>query len=153
MKKILLTAIVALFAISAASAQDKGNWAVGPRMSIYTNVGDAVIGLGAYGRYSFSDNWRIEPAIAALLHSDCSLDISCDAQYVFQLSEEWSVYPSAGITANDIGKWAVGLNIGGGVDYKVASSWDLNAGLKWQPMFDDWRKNAVVVSIGAAYKF
>ena len=29
MKKILLTAIVALFAVTAASAQDKGNWALG----------------------------------------------------------------------------------------------------------------------------
>ena len=36
MKKILLTAIVALFAVTAASAQDKGNWALGPRMNIYT---------------------------------------------------------------------------------------------------------------------
>lgn len=41
MKKILLTAIVALFAVTAASAQDKGNWALGPRMNIYTNTGDA----------------------------------------------------------------------------------------------------------------
>ena len=40
MKKILLTAIVALFAVTAASAQDKGNWALGPRMNIYTNTGD-----------------------------------------------------------------------------------------------------------------
>lgn len=57
MKKILLTAIVALFAVTAASAQDKGNWALGPRMNIYTNTGDAVVGLGAFGRYSFTDNW------------------------------------------------------------------------------------------------
>ena len=67
MKKILLTAIVALFAVTAASAQDKGNWALGPRMNIYTNTGDAVVGLGAFGRYSFTDNWRIEPSLTALL--------------------------------------------------------------------------------------
>ena len=72
MKKILLTAIVALFAVTAASAQDKGNWALGPRMNIYTNTGDAVVGLGAFGRYSFTDNWRIEPSLMALLHSGCS---------------------------------------------------------------------------------
>ena len=125
MKKILLTAIVALFAVTAASAQDKGNWALGPRMNIYTNTGDAVVGLGAFGRYSFTDNWRIEPSLMALLHSGCSIDISVDAQYVFHLGEGWS----------------------------VARNWDLSAGLKWQPMFDDWRKNPVVISIGAAYKF
>ena len=114
MKKILLTAIVALFAVTAASAQDKGNWALGPRMNIYTNTGDAV---------------RLP------------------------LGEGWSVYPAVGFTANDIGKWAAGLNIGGGFDFEVARNWDLSAGLKWQPMFDDWRKNPVVISIGAAYKF
>ena len=140
MKKILLTAIVALFAVTAASAQDKGNWALGPRM-------------GAFGRYSFTDNWRIEPSLMALLHSGCSIDISVDAQYVFHLGEGWSVYPAVGFTANDIGKWAAGLNIGGGFDFEVARNWDLSAGLKWQPMFDDWRKNPVVISIGAAYKF
>ena len=36
MKKFLFSAIVALFAVSAVSAQDKGNWALGPRMNIYT---------------------------------------------------------------------------------------------------------------------
>ena len=41
----------------------------------------------------------------------------------------------------------------GGFDFEVARNWDLSAGLKWQPMFDDWRKNPVVISIGAAYKF
>ena len=140
MKKILLTAIVALFAVTAASAQDKGNWALGPRMNIYTNTGDAVVGLGAFGRYSFTDNWRIEPSLMALLHSGCSIDISVDAQYVFHLGEGWSVYPQC-------------LNIGGGFDFEVARNWDLSAGPKWQPMFDDWRKNPVVISIGAAYKF
>ena len=76
MKKILLTAIVALFAVTAASAQDKGNWALGPRMNIYTNTGDAVVGLGAFGRYSFTDNWRIEPSLTALLPMTCKVSHS-----------------------------------------------------------------------------
>lgn len=153
MKKILLTAIAALFTATAVSAQDAGSWAVGPRMNIYTNTGDAVIGLGAFARYSFTDNWRIEPSIMALLHNGCSIDISVDAQYVFRLGKGWNVYPAVGLTANDIGKWAAGLNIGGGFDYAITPDWDLSAGLKWQPMFDSWRKNPVVISVGAAYKF
>ena len=112
-----------------------------------------MVGLGAFGRYSITDNWRIEPSLMALLHSGCSIDISVDAQYLFHLGSGWSVYPAVGFTANDIGKWAAGLNIGGGFDFEVARNWDLSAGLKWQPMFDDWRKNPVVISIGAAYKF
>ena len=39
MKKILLTAVIALFAVTAASAQDKGKWGIGPKIGIYTNTG------------------------------------------------------------------------------------------------------------------
>lgn len=153
MKKIFFAAIISLFAVTAASAQDGGGWAVGPRMNIYTNTGDTVVGLGAFGRYSFDGNWRIEPSLTALLHEGCSLDISCDAQYVFHVGGGWHLYPAAGLTINDIGRWAAGLNLGGGFDVEVAPSWDISAGLKWQPMFDDVRRNPVVISVGACYKF
>lgn len=154
MKKILLTALAALFVgTTICSAQKPGQWALGPRMNLYTNAGDAVVGLGAYARYSFTDNWRLEPSFMALLHDGCSIDLNVDAQYVFHVGDWWSVYPSVGLTVNEMGKWAAGLNIGGGFDFKVASDWDLSAGLKWSPMFDDHRKNPVVISIGAAYRF
>ena len=91
MKKIILAVIAALFVSTAASAQQAGNWAVGPRMNIYTNTGDAVVGLGAFARYSFDDNWRIEPSLTALLHSGCSIDLSCDAQYVFHIADQGDV--------------------------------------------------------------
>ncbi len=152
MKKFLISALVALCAVTAASAQDSGNWAVGPRMNIYTNT-STIVGLTAFGRYSFTDNWRIEPSITALLHKGCTIDLSVDAQYVFHVAPSWKVYPAVGITANDIGRWAAGLNIGGGFDFSLTRDWDLSAGLKWQPMFDDWRSNPVVISIGASYKF
>ena len=153
MKKIILAITIMLCSASIASAQDAGKWAIAPKMSIYTNTGDAVIGLGASGRYSITDNWRIEPAIAALLHNHCSSDVSCDAQYLFHISDSWAVYPSVGLTGNDIGKWAFGMNIGAGCDFRVANNWDLTAGLKWQPMFDDHRTNPVVIMIGGSYRF
>ena len=151
MKKLLIMAVAALFAVSA-SAQDAGRWAVGPRMSIYTNT-STVVGLGAYGRYSFDGNWRIEPSFMGLLHDGCSIELSCNAQYVFHMGGGWSLYPEAGLVANDIGRWAAGLNLGGGFDVEIVPNWDLSAGLKWQPMFDDHRKNPVVISVGACYKF
>lgn len=154
MKKILLTALAALFVgTTICSAQKPGQWALGPRMNLYTNAGDAVVGLGAYARYSFTDNWRLEPSFMALLHDGCSIDLNVDAQYVFHVGNWWNVYPSVGLTVNEMGKWAAGLNIGGGFDFKLTSDWDLSAGLKWSPMFDDYRKNPVVISIGAAYRF
>ena len=48
MKKFIFSAIAALFAFTAASAQDAGRWAVGPRMNIYTNAGDGIVGLGGF---------------------------------------------------------------------------------------------------------
>lgn len=153
MKKFILAIAIMLCSASIASAQDAGKWAIAPKMSIYTNTGDAVIGLGVSGRYSFTDNWRIEPAIAALLHNHCSIDLSVDAQYLFHISDSWAVYPSIGFTGNEIGKWAFGMNVGAGCDFRVASNWDITAGLKWQPMFDDYRTNPVVIMIGGAYRF
>ena len=38
MKKILLVAVVALFA-TTAWAQTPGNWAVGPQIGVYANTG------------------------------------------------------------------------------------------------------------------
>ena len=57
MKKLLFLAFAAMFAVTA-SAQDAGSWALGPRLGIYTNTGDTVLGLGAVGRYRFNNsNW------------------------------------------------------------------------------------------------
>ena len=89
----------------------------------------------------------------AICKKFCSVDISADVQYLFNIAPDWHIYPQAGLSANDIGGWSCGINLGGGADFSVARNWDLSAGLKWQPMFDDWRKNPVVISIGAAYKF
>ena len=58
MKKILLTAIVALFAVTAASAQDKGNWALGPRMNIYTNTGAESDPMTPQGQAAFLTRLR-----------------------------------------------------------------------------------------------
>ena len=151
MKKVLLLMMAAFFAVTAASAQEIGGWAVGPRMGIYTNT-DTVIGVGAMARYRFDNHWRIEPSAVALLHKGCSVDISCDAHYLFDMGVV-RLYPAAGLTANDIGKWDFGMNIGGGIDFNVADIFEMTCGLKWSPMFSDVRSNPVTLSIGAMFKF
>ncbi len=65
----------------------------------------------------------------------------------------WSLYPEVGLVANDIGRWAAGLNLGGGFDVQIAPIGICRQGSKWQPMFDDARKNPVVISVGAFFKF
>ena len=114
MKKIILLTIAALCAFTAVSAQDKGNWGVGPQIGIYTNTGadGAIFGIGATGRYSFTDTWRIQPSLTALCKSGCSVDIAADVQYLFEVASSWDVYPQAGLSANDIGGWSCGINLG-----------------------------------------
>ena len=138
MKKILLTAVIALFAVTAASAQDKGKWGIGPKIGIYTNTGadGAIFGIGAAGRYSFTDKWRIEPAITALCEKGCSVDINADVHYLFSVAKFWDIYPLAGLSVKD-----------------MTRNWDLTAGVKWMIQTrKDW-KNPIVISIGAVYKF
>lgn len=155
MKKILFTVIIALFAVTTVSAQDKGNWGVGPKIGIYTNTRaqGAIFGLGASGRYSFTDTWRVEPSITALFKTGCSVDISADVQYLFTVARDWKVYPQAGISANDIGGWSAGINLGGGADFSIARNWDLSAGLKWMIQTAKHHKNPIIINIGATYKF
>ena len=149
MKRLLLLAVAALFAVTV-SAQEPGGWTLGPRLGIYTNT-DTVMGVGAVARYRFDSNLRLEPSITALLHKYCSLDISCDAHYVFDMGVV-RLYPAAGITVNDIGNWAAGFNLGGGIDFDVASVVELTAALKWQAMIDE-RSNPVVLMVGANFNF
>lgn len=155
MKKMFFAAIVALFAVTTVSAQTPGNWAVGPKIGVYTNTGadGAIFGIGASGRYSFTDNWRMEPSIYVLTEKDSSVDINFDAHYVFQIADWWGVFPQVGIVANDIKDWAVGMSVGAGFDFNVAHRWNISAGLKYEPMFDSDRSNPLVVYVGAAYRF
>ena len=90
MKKMFFAAIVALFAVTTVSAQTPGNWAVGPKIGIYTNAGaeGAIFGIGATGFYSFTDNWRVAPSIVALCKTGCSVDISADVQYLFNIAPD-----------------------------------------------------------------
>lgn len=164
MKKIFLTVIVALLAVTTVSAQYKGDWGVGPKIGVYTNAGadGAIFGIGAAGQYSITDNWRVAPSILALCKTGCSVDISADVQYLFNIAPDWHIYPQAGISANDIYDWSCGINLGGGADFSITRNWDVSAGFKWMiqtakdyipiPGFVK-RKNPIVINIGATYRF
>lgn len=81
------------------------------------------------------------------------MDISADVQYLFQISDSWTLYPQAGLSANDIGDWSCGINLGGGADFAVARNWDISAGFKWMIQTHQYWKNPIIINIGAAYKF
>lgn len=146
--------MVALFAFSAVSAQEQGKWGISPKLNLYMNTGDdCIVGIGAAARYSFTDNWRIEPSLTFLCHDYCSIDLHADVHYLFHVANDWTVYPLAGIGVNDFGDWSCGINLGGGFDYSINNHWDVSASLKWMIETHKYWKNPVVLSLGATYKF
>ena len=53
MKKLLLLLAAVVCISTTASAQDKGDWAIMPRINIYTAWdADTVFGIGAAARYN-----------------------------------------------------------------------------------------------------
>ena len=117
MKKTLL-AILILFSAFYASAQDRGSWGIGPKINLYTHTGrGAVFGIGGYFRYSLTDALRLETGIVIPCKSECSVDIGCDAHYLFHITEQWSLFPTVGVNVNDLGKWSCGFDVGGLPDH------------------------------------
>lgn len=154
MKRFILSVLAVVAITCTVSAQEATGWALGPRMNIYSNTGDgSILGVGAVARYTFGNNLRVEPSIVALLQSGCSIDAGVEVQYLWRIAKRWALYPTAGVNASDMGKWAFGMSVGGGVDFMVATKWDIAAGVKWMPIFDSARRNPVVVSVGGCYRF
>ena len=61
MKKLLLLLAAVVCISTTASAQDKGDWAIMPRINIYTAWdADTVFGIGAAARYNVLDQLRLE---------------------------------------------------------------------------------------------
>ena len=104
MKKLLLLLAAVVCISTTASAQDKGDWAIMPRINIYTAWdADTVFGIGAAARYNVLDQLRLEPALTLLCHDGCSIDLNCDVHYLFPVADRWNLYPLAGISVNDFG--------------------------------------------------
>ena len=121
MKKLLLLLAAVVCISTTASAQDKGDWAIMPRINIYTAWdADTVFGIGAAARYNVLDQLRLEPALTLLCHDGCSIDLNCDVHYLFPVADRWNLYPLAGISVNDFGDWSAGIHLGAGFDYAVA---------------------------------
>ena len=141
--------------VFAASAQEAGDWTIAPKVNLYMHTGtDLVFGVGTGMRYSITDDFRIEPSAIFMIDKHSSIEFSCDLHYIFTLVDNaWKLYPLVGLVANNIMGWSSGVNLGAGFDFVLSRDWDLTVQAKWQPMFAEYRKNPVALTLGASYRF
>ncbi len=154
--KGFILALAALITTASAKGQDVGEWCISPKLNLYANTGhNVVVGMGAGLRYSITQSVRIEPSFICMFDNRSIAELSFDAHYLFFFGEAWRVYPVAGFLVNNVGwgNWSSGMNLGAGADYAIDDAWDVSAAFKWQPMFGMGRRNPLVISLGASYKF
>ncbi|WP_294587814.1 porin family protein [uncultured Bacteroides sp.] len=162
MKKILVL-LICLCAFATTTFAQRGESSLGANLN-FSN--ERNIGIGVKYRYSFTDNWRIEPVFNYYFKHDyvSMWDLGANMHYVIPVASKISVYPLAGLEyANtklhfsDLGEYwkstndgQIAINLGAGVDFEIASNVTLDLGLKYQ-IIDNW--NQLVFNAGISFAF
>lgn len=137
MKKIFITLCVVLVSLGA-SAQ-KGEQNIGAHVLYGMQMSN--IGLGVKYQNCITDVVRLEAVGDYYLETDgySMFDVNVNGHYLFPLSDKITAYPLVGINYtnwkngnSDSRNSGVGLNVGGGVQYKLADKICIGAELKYQ---------------------
>ena len=171
MKKIFMTLCVALITLGA-SAQ-KGEQNVGAHVLYGTDASN--IGLGVKYQNNITDAIRLEAVGDYYLKTDgfSMFDVNVNGHYLFPLSDKVTVYPLVGINytswkqklfdsdnSQEAEVWqamggsleakdsSIGLNIGGGVQYKLTDKIRIGAELKYQTISG---ASTAVIGAGVTY--
>lgn len=172
MKKLLFLAGL-LFTLVGSSYAQKGRQAIGFGMSYGTEIES--VGIGIKYQYNITNPIRLEPSLNYFFENDnvSMLDLNMNFHYLCPVGRSVKLYPLVGLTfANwmfDFGDinidWddhhvdidddhhnecRVGMNIGGGVDFALASSWKMNFEFRYQLVSDF---DQAVFNLGFAYSF
>ncbi len=153
MKRILLVLCVALLSIGA-SAQDKGDMAVGANFSYGTDISNPAIGVKA--QYYILDRFRAEAAANYWFKKNdvTFFDINVNAHYLFNLNSTTYLYPLIGVSYLGYSSSVLsnggnfGGNVGAGIQYNLSSKIAIGAEMKYQFVKD---YGQVVFSVGATY--
>ena len=96
MKKLFLTLCVALFSVGAF-AQEKGDMAVGASFNYNTDA--SMVGIGARYQYFIIDNLRADGEFAYYFKKDnvSMMTFLASANYLFNITDQFAVYPLAGL--------------------------------------------------------
>lgn len=171
--------MIALAGLTTASAQSKGDMAVGVQFGVAPCLetgGPTNMGIGAKFQYNVTDPIRLEADVDYWFKaSGCDLfDISANFQYLFKVSDKFLVYPVVGVGYASLGGTAVLegydrynnlvnevvtgsasvsrviANVGVGAEYAVSSKISVGAEIKYQYVKDFQR---LPINIGVTYKF
>ena len=168
-----MTLCVALIALGA-SAQEKGEQSIGAHVLYGTDVGN--IGFGVKYQNCITDAIRLEAVGDYYLKTDgfSMFDVNVNGHYLFPLSDKVTVYPLVGINYTnwkqtvltfgeededlqeylgvsgdvEVKDSGIGLNIGGGIQYKLTDKISIGAELKYQTI-----SGASTAVIGAGVTF
>ncbi len=172
MRKLFLTAVIALFSIGAYA--QKGQAYLGGQLAYPTEIES--LGIGVKGGYGITDAIRAQATFDYFLKKNnvSWWDLNLDVHYLFPLGNNIKVYPLAGLTylrgsvdgftqtvntpdgtvtvgSNEsYSDGNLGLNLGGGFQYDLTDKLVLNAEVKFQIIKNT---NQGVISAGLAYKF
>ncbi len=116
--------------------------------------------VGAQARFEVADQIRFSPEALIMLPQNHTIgfDLNANAEYVFPLENGLSAYPLAGLNMAN-GRFSYqgysdsytnfGLNIGGGIDYKLNDTNYLNAEVRYTLNSSDYAS----FLIGYGFKF
>lgn len=168
MKKLLLTVAVIATTFGAFAQSEKGEKAVVGNIGVQSDPGRFLIGV--QGRYVIADHIRLAPDVMFIFPKDkvTGLDVNLNVHYLFDLEQNISVYPLAGIAMQN-GRFAgktyniggekvksdsagftnFGFNLGAGGSYDLGNSRFVNAELKYT--FSDG--DGFTLALGYGFKF
>jgi opacity protein-like surface antigen len=136
MKKYLMIFCM-MFIASAAFAQQGATW-IGAQANYGLHKDYKNIGVGAKVQYEFIDNVRAEASGNYFFKKDYASywNVEANVEYLFHVGDSFTVYPLVGLDLlgqrYDDGSFSntdtkLGLNLGVGVEYPIASMLSLKA--------------------------
>lgn len=169
MKKLFVTISLALISLGAFA--QKGEQNVGAHLLYGTDM--EIFGVGVKYQNNLTDAIRLEGVFDYYPKSDgfSMFDVNVNGHYLFPITDKVTLYPLVGINythwkqslfdGDDEDEWfyddeedvsmndgSIGLNIGGGVQYKLTDKIRIGAELKYQTISGF---NTPVVGFGVTY--
>jgi len=158
MKKLCFLAVMLLISLTTVFAQ-QGEKSIGVNLGYGSEIES--LKLGVNFKYNFSDQFRVAPSFDYFFEKNhvTLWGINADANYLFNVADGINVYPLAGLALigasysgilGNSSDTELGINLGGGVDFRLTDEVDFNIEAKYQ-ILDHW--DQLVLSFGISYRF